>query len=142
MTLSQIAFDRGACGGLFRMRIPSSANMASKLSVNLVSRSADQELEPLSPLGRIHQDVTGGLGRPLFGRMGGHPGQVRPAGPVLDEYQGIEAFQADRVHLCEVDRENAVGLRDGELLPRRTRTPRCRIDPAAFRISHTVEDAT
>jgi ABC-type nitrate/sulfonate/bicarbonate transport system permease component len=35
-----------------------------------------------------------------------------------------------------------VGLRDGELLPRRTRTPRCRIDPAAFRISHTVEDAT
>jgi len=39
MALSQIALARGARGGLFRMRIPSSANMASKLSVNSVSRS-------------------------------------------------------------------------------------------------------
>jgi hypothetical protein len=47
---------------------------------------------------------------------------------MLDEDQGVQALQADRVHMHEVDRENAVDLCGEELLPRRTRTPRCRID--------------
>jgi hypothetical protein len=123
MTLSQIAFDRGACGGLFKMRIPLSANTASKPSVNLV------KLELLSPFGQIHQDVAGGLGRPLPGRMGRHPGQVGPAGTVLDDDQGIESSQSDRVHVHEIDGEDALGLGGEELLPCRARTGRRRVDP-------------
>ncbi len=111
------------------MRIPSSANTASKPSVNLVSRSADQELELPAPLGQVDQDVAGGLGCPLSGWMGGHAGQVCPTGPVLDEDQGVQAFQSDRVYMHEVDGENAVGLGGEELLPCRARTPRCRIQP-------------
>jgi hypothetical protein len=91
----------------------------------------DQELELPPTLREVHQDIAGGLGRPLPGGISGHRGQVGSAGTVLDDDQGIEPFQSDRVDVHEIDREDAVGLGGEELLPCQARTTRRRVDPGS-----------
>lgn len=73
--------------------------------------------------------------------MCGDPGQVRAAGAVLDDDQGIDAPQAGGVHMDEVGCEDAAGLRGQELLPGRPGPAGRVIDPASCRICHTVDAA-
>ena len=54
-----------------------------------------------------------------------------PAGAVLDDDQGVDAPQKHRVHMDEVDRENATGLRGQELLPGRPFAAGRGIDPGS-----------
>jgi hypothetical protein len=54
--------------------------------------------------------------------MGGDPGDVHAAAPMLDHDQDVEATQEDRVDMGEVDREDRVSLRGQELLPGRPRS--------------------
>ena len=51
---------------------------------------------------------------------------------MLDDDQRVEAPQQHRVHVDEVDRENAAGLRGQELLPGRTSMAGCRVDPGSM----------
>ena len=44
---------------------------------------------------RVHQQVAGLLGHPSPGRMGGDPGDMHAATPVLDDHQDVEAAQED-----------------------------------------------
>ena len=80
---------------------------------------ADQEPELFGLVAEVHQEVAGLLGDPRPGRMGGDPGEVHAAAPVLDHDQDVEATQEDRVDMGEIDRENRVSLRGQELLPGR-----------------------
>ena len=50
-----------------------------------------------SPLAQHQQEVAGLLGDPGGVGVGGHPGQVDPAGVQFDEEQHIQPAQQDRV---------------------------------------------
>ena len=50
----------------------------------------DQELEAISLALEVHQQVTGLLGHPLAGGVGGYPGQVDAAGAVSGEEQHVQ----------------------------------------------------
>ena len=73
--------------------------------------------------------------------MRGDAGEVAAAGAVLDDDQRIEAPQEQGVHAGKIDRDDAVGLRGQELLPRRAVRRGTGSIPAACRICHTVEAA-
>jgi hypothetical protein len=51
--------------------------------------------------------------------VGGDPGDVHTAVPVLDYNEDVEAAQEDGVDVGEVDREDGVSLRGQELSPGR-----------------------
>jgi len=57
------------------------------------------------------------LGDPGPGGVGGDPGDVHTATPVLDHDEDVEAAQEDGVDVGEVDREDGVGLCGQELCP-------------------------
>ena len=101
------------------MRMSAPANTASNAAVNLLSRSRDQEPEPVRSLSEVHQQVAGLLGDPGSGGVGGDPGEVHAAAIVLDHDEDVEAAQEDGVDVGEVDREDGVGLRCQELSPGR-----------------------
>src|SRR5215210_4374448 len=79
MKRSAIAFARGARTGVRMMRMSAPANTVSK--------------------------VAGLLGDPGAGGMGGDPGEVYAAGPMLDHDEEVEAAEEDGVDVGEVDRE-------------------------------------
>jgi hypothetical protein len=60
--------------------------------------------------------------------VGGDAGRVNAAGAVLDDDQGVEAPQQHGIHVDEIGREDAAGLRGQELLPGRARAARCGVD--------------
>jgi len=70
----------------------------------------DQELEAVSPVFEVHQQVTGLLGHLLPRRVDGDPGQVHPPGTVLDEEQHIQAAQEHGVDVKEVRRQDRLRL--------------------------------
>jgi hypothetical protein len=74
---SQTAFAFGACGGLRRIRIPAAV--------------PDQEPGGIGAVLGVHQEITGGLGGPGAVGAGGDAGQVRAAGAVLDDDQGVDS---------------------------------------------------
>jgi hypothetical protein len=49
--------------------------------------------------------------------MGGNPGDVHPAGAVLDHDQHVEPAEEDGVDVGEVDREDRLSPRRQELSP-------------------------
>jgi hypothetical protein len=51
--------------------------------------------------------------------VGGDPGEVHAAAPVLDHHQDVEAAEEDGVDVGEVDGEDGAGLRGEELSPGR-----------------------
>jgi hypothetical protein len=59
-----------------------------------------------SRAGQSHDEVTAGLSGPGAVRVGGDAGQVSAAGAVLDDDQGIDAPQQDRVDVDEVGRQD------------------------------------
>jgi hypothetical protein len=60
------------------------------------------------------------LGGPGPGGVGGDPGDVHPAGAVLDHDEHVETAKEDGVDVGKVDREDRVGLRGQELPPGRS----------------------
>src|SRR5690348_6755006 len=87
---SQIAFARGAPGGLVRIRMPSAAKTASKALLNLKSRSSQHKLDGADAVGEVHQQIAGGLGGPRPGRVCTHPEQMRSAAAMLDCDQDVD----------------------------------------------------
>ncbi|MDX6430722.1 MAG: GntR family transcriptional regulator, transcriptional repressor for pyruvate dehydrogenase complex [Streptosporangiaceae bacterium] len=53
----------------------------------------------VGPVGAENRVRFGPAGHPRTGRVSSHPSRVQAAGAVLDEHQGIQPFQHDRVHL-------------------------------------------
>jgi hypothetical protein len=80
---------------------------------------ADQKPKPAGLVAEIDEEVAGLLGDPVPGGVGGDPGEVHPAGAVLDHDEQVEASEEDGVDVGEVDREDRVGLRGQELFPGR-----------------------
>jgi hypothetical protein len=70
--------------------------------------------------------------------VGGDPVDVYAAAAVLDHHQDVEAAEEDGVDVSEVDREDRVGLRGGDLSPGRAGPSRAGSIPAFFKIVHTV----
>ena len=66
-------------------------NTASKLAVNLASRSWMRKRNEVISVAQIHGKVAGGLGDPLPRRMSGRPQDVDPAGPYFDHEQHLQA---------------------------------------------------
>ena len=54
---------------------------------------ADQEPEPFGVVREVHEQVADLLGHPGSGRMGGDPGDVRAAAPMLDDHEDVEAAE-------------------------------------------------
>ena len=119
MKRSAMAFARGARTGVRMMRMSAPANTASKAAVNLLSRSRIRNRNRLGVVAEVHEQVAGLLGDPGPGGVGGDPGEVHPAGAVLDHDEQVEAAEEDGVDVGEVDREDRVGLRGQELSPGR-----------------------
>src|ERR1017187_7610752 len=115
MTLSQMAFALGACGGLARILIPSAVNTASKASVNWPARSLIRNLTEAARCPRsirtlraacVVHAASVGLCRPRGVRVGGDAGQVNAASGMLDDDQGVDTPQEHGVHMDEIGRQN------------------------------------
>ena len=84
---SAIAFARDACTGVRRMRMPSLANTASKVSVKLAVAIPDQEGELSRAIAEIHQEVARLLSYPGSAGVRRAAHQVDAAGGVLHDEQ-------------------------------------------------------
>jgi hypothetical protein len=91
----------------------------------------DQELDRCGALAEVPQEVTRCLCRPRAVGVRGGPGQVSAAGAVLDDDQRVDAPQEHGVHVHEVSRQDAAGLRGQELLPGRAAAAGRGIDPGS-----------
>ena len=78
---------------------------------------------------QVHQEVTRGLRCPGTIRMRGDASEMSPASAVLDHDQCVDAAQQHRVHVDEVDGDDAEGLGGQELLPGRAGAAGRGIDP-------------
>jgi hypothetical protein len=58
----------------------------------------NQEPRRAGALAQIHGEVAGLLHCPCAGRVRGYPGQVQPAGAVLDEYQHVQPLEKRWLH--------------------------------------------
>jgi hypothetical protein len=75
------------------------------------SAVADHELEPVSLLGEVHEEVAGLLGGPLPGGMQGDPEDADAPGRVLDHGQDVGLGAVEQVDHEEVARQDRLGLR-------------------------------
>ena len=75
-----------------------------------------------------HSLVAGLLHRPLARAVRGNAAEVHPGGAMLDRYQDVQSPRQHSVHMREIHREDAGGLRMEKLPPRRARAARRRID--------------
>lgn len=103
---SQVAFARGAGGGLVRIRMLSVVKAVSNARVNRESRSRSRNVREVAWLLRSISRLRAAWVGPCPGRMRGHPGQVGPAGAVFDrdergEERG-EPFEDQGVQVHEV----------------------------------------
>ena len=95
------------------------AKTASKAAVNLLSRSRIKNRNRSARSSRSMSRLRACWVTQAPVGMGGDPGDVHAAAPVLDHDEDVEAAQEDRVDVGEVDREDRVGLRGQELSPGR-----------------------
>jgi len=93
-----------------------------------VSVAQDEAYLPTS-LAKHQQQVAGLLGDPGTVGVGGHPGQVDPAGVEFDEEQHVQPAQPHRIDGEEVTGDDPGGLLAQEHPPRRGRGSRCRVQP-------------
>jgi len=63
---------------------------------------------------------------------------MHPAGVHLDEEQHVDASEPHGLHMQDVARQDALGLRGQERTPRRAGPSRAGSTPALLRIVHTV----
>jgi hypothetical protein len=98
-------------GGILTMSTPAEAKTASKASVNVESRSwMRKRSEATRSLAQVYQEVTGGLGGPGCGGVGGHPEEMDPAGAHFHDEQDVESAQPDGVEGEEVGGQQTGGL--------------------------------
>ena len=83
----------------------------------LVIAVADQEAEPSRLLLERPGELTGLLGNPGAGRVGGAAGEVHAAACEFDEEEDVEALQRDRLDGEEIDGEHALRLLPQEGTP-------------------------
>jgi hypothetical protein len=76
----------------------------------------------------VHEQVTGLLGHPRPGRVGGHPEDVDPAAGNLDHKQHVQTPEQHRVDVEEVAGQDPLGLRGQELPPAQARAAWRRVD--------------
>jgi hypothetical protein len=108
LTRSQMAFIRGVFGKVVMIRSPSDLNTSPNAVVKTGSRSWMQEPQRAEAVTQVHGKVAGLLRRPRPGRSRGHPGQVQPAGAVLDEHQHVQPLAQHRLHDQEVTGDDGV----------------------------------
>ena len=90
MKRSAIAFARGARIGVRMIRISAREHRVEGADERAVP-VADQEPELVDVVAEVHQQVAGLLGHPGPGGVGGDPGDVHAAAPVLDHDEDVEA---------------------------------------------------
>ena len=120
------------------MAVNTASNACGELGVPVT----DQELEICGLIAKIHEQVTGLLGHPSAGGVGGDAQQVHTPGGVFDKEQDVQAAQGHGIDMEEVGREDGFGLGGQEGAPRLA----CRLGtgsmPASLRIFQTVDGAT
>jgi hypothetical protein len=77
----------------------------------------------------VQQEVARCLRRPRAVGARGDVGQVATAGAVLDDDQGVDAAQEHGVHVDEIGREDAAGLRGQKLRSGRASAAEYRVGP-------------
>jgi hypothetical protein len=120
---------RGACGGLARIRMPSAWNTASNESLNWPARSLISNLTEAARWPTSIRKLRAACVVRAPAGIGGDAGQVNTTSAVLDDDQGIDALEPDRVHVSESGCDDAAGLRGQELLPARALEPGSRVNP-------------
>jgi len=85
-----------------------------------------------APFAKHQQQVPCLLGDPGAVGVGGHPGQVDPAGVEFYEEQYVQPAQPHRIDGEEVAGDDPGGLLAQERPPRRGRWPRCRVQPVTL----------
>jgi len=103
---------------------------------------SDQELDRRRPFRKVIPEVAGLLGDPACDGISRHPGEVDPAGAVVDEEQHAEAPEQDRVDAEEVAGDQALGLarrNSAQVGPDRLGAGSM---PRRFRIAQTLEGAS
>ncbi len=86
------------------------------------------ELDLLSAVCEVHEQVAGLLGHPRPGRVRRHAQDMNPARRQLHHEEHIQALEQDRVDMEEVAGQDALGLRRQELSPRPPRAAGCGVD--------------
>jgi hypothetical protein len=114
---SAIAFARGVCAGVRKIRMPSLVKTVSKTLVHLLSRSRPQEREARHAVAEINEEVACLLGDPGAARVRRDAEKVRAAGGVLDEEQDIQPLAQQRIDAEKVGGENALCSGGRELSP-------------------------
>ena len=120
-------FARGACGGDLITSIPSPVNTASKTVVNFAVAVAEQEPQLGRALVEVHEHVSGLLGDPGAGRMGGHAGHLNPAGGDLHEEKYVDPLEEHGIDSEEIAGQDRLRLGGEELLPGRAGPAGCRV---------------
>jgi hypothetical protein len=139
---SAIAFAFGARTGVLTTRMPSLTKTASKLRVNLLSWSADQEAETRRRLVECPGELAGLLSNPGASGVGGAAGEVDAAAAHLNEEENVEPLERDRLDGEEVDCEHAVGLLAQERRQDEPERSPAGPTPASWRIFRTVVGET
>jgi hypothetical protein len=114
------------------MRTSAPAKTASNAAVNLLSRSWIRNRSRSGAVADVHEQVTGLLGDPGSGGVGGDPGDVHVAAVVFDHDENVEAAQEHGVDVGEIHGEDRVGLRGQELSPGRAGSSGRRIQAGAL----------
>jgi hypothetical protein len=125
---SQIAFARGALGGLVRIWMPSAAKTASNASVNRESRSSEQELDRGGLVADVHHEVAGGLSGPRPVGCAVTPSRCAQREPCSTAIIAVNRL-SNTVSTCTKSTARtalACALRTGARLG--PRPPRCRIE--------------
>ena len=100
-------------------RTPLPANTSSNDGRELAVAVADQESEPAGAFAEIHEQVTGLLGGPRPGGVGGDAQDVHPAGLDLHHEEDVQAVEEHGVNVQEVACQDPGRLGGQELPPGR-----------------------
>ena len=111
---------------MIRVLVPASDDPGAGAGEHLAGRRrgptvaiAGQEPEPGDAFAEVYEQVTGLLGGPRAGGVGGAAQDVHAAGLDLHHEQDVPALQERRVNVAEVGCEDPGGLGGQELPPAR-----------------------
>ena len=129
---SAIAFARGARTGVRTMRIFGTGENCVEGGGERAVPVVDQEVELLGTVAQVHQQVAGLLGDPAAGGVGGDPGGVCSAGPVLEVLGGLGApKQHDKVEHPQEDQTRPAAAARNRSYP----TAENRLSPLVSRLA-------
>jgi hypothetical protein len=127
--LSMVAFARGACGGLRRIRIRAAVNTASNAAVNFGSRSRSTNLTEWTRSSRSINTLRAICVTYTLPGWSVTP-RIRIGGSVRNDGQHVGAGPVEQVDREEISGENRLGSAAHKLLLRRACSSRRRWDPA------------